>query len=294
MKKLIVLILGILIAFFFILGYAFDINGEYVKERALWHIHREARALSLHKESAPINAVERIAAKYDRFSARYSTSPLAPKAQLLKGELYLLKNDYDKARKTYQDIIAQYNYNADVVAHAMVSTARTYEQQQDWEKASAIYENVVKDYPLTAAGFMIPAYMGYYHLSNGRTKEADQAFDDAVMFYENVANYYPNTPLEQAAWRMTAECRLAQKRWEEALEATRKWMFKYPSNAMLFAAIKTIKEVCVGRLKEYDCAINTYKQFLVQNPGHPVRPMLQKVIGNLESLKADTTAMKTK
>ncbi len=291
MKKLLLIILGILIAFVFILG--FDGKGEYVKERALWHIQREARILALHKEAAPVNAVERIAAKFDKFTTRNATSPLAPRAQLLKGELYLLKNDYEKARKTYQDIIAKYNYNAEIVSHAMVSIAKTYEQQQNWDKASATYERVIKDYPLTSAGFMVPAYMGYYHLTNGRTKEADQAFDDAVMFYENVASYYPNTPLEQAALRMMAECRLAQKRWEDALEATRKWMFKYPSNAMLFAAIKTIKEVCVGRLKEYDCAIDTYKQFLVQNPGHPIRPMLQKVIGNLENLKAHTATSAT-
>ena len=65
-------------------------------------------------------------------------------------------------------------------------------------------------------------------------------------------------------------------------------MFKYPSNAMLFDAIKTINEVCVGHLKEYDCAIDTYQQFLVRNPEHPIRPMLKKIIDNMEELKTKT------
>ena len=54
---------------------------------------------------------------------------------------------------------------------------------------------------------------------------------------------------------------------------------------MLFEAIRTINDVCIGQLKEYDCAIDTYQQFIVQNPEHPIRPMLQKMIANLQRVK---------
>jgi len=289
MKKLIIFLIT-LIAAVFILGHLLDREGTYSRERALWNIQHEFQQISKHQELAPVSAVERIIDKYDRFSKRYATSPLAPKAQLLKGEVYLFKKDFAKAREIFRGVSTVYNYNIEVVAQATVLIARSYEQEGDWKEAKDTYDSVVKKYPLTAAGFTVPAYLGYYYLSHGRRREADQAFEDAVMFYQNTANYYPNSPLEYTALRMVSECRLAQKKWQEALKATRTWMFKYPSNAMLFDAIKTINDVCIGHLKEYDCAIDTYQQFLMQNPEHPVRPMLKKIIGNLEELKTKTAS----
>jgi tetratricopeptide (TPR) repeat protein len=289
MKKLIVFLVGVLVSGL-ILGFALDRKGQYAHERALWLIQREFQKLVHHRESIPDYSFENIVAKYDRFAREHSTSPLAPKALLLKGEVYLFKTDYKKAREIFAGVAQKYDYNAEVVAQALVFTARAYEAERDWKNANETYAKVTKEYPLTTAGFSVPAYLGYYYLSHGKKKEADQAFEDAVMFYQNVANYYPNSPLEYTALRMVSECRIAQKRWEDALIATRAWMFKYPSSIMLFEAIKTIKDVCVGELKEYDCAIDTYKQFLTRNPEHPVRPILQKIIGNLENLKAKTTA----
>jgi tetratricopeptide (TPR) repeat protein len=284
MRKALLVFFSILITLFFILGYALD-TGDYSRERTLWLIERDFQKLADHPESTPQYALDKIVDRYDRFIQKYSRSPLAPKAQLLKGEVYLFKNDYIKAREIFSDVVAKYSYNAEVVAQALIFTARSYEQEDKWKEANAIYERVIKNYPLTTAGFTIPAYLGYYYLSHGKDKEADDAFDDAVMFYQNVANYYPNSPLEYSALRMVSECRIAQKRWQDALDATRTWMFKYPSNGMLFEAIKTINDVCIGYLKEYDCAIDTYNQFIIQNPEHPIRPILQKMITNLQNVK---------
>jgi TolA-binding protein len=291
MKKSIIFVLGFLITFFFILGYTLD-SGEYSRERALWLIQRDFQKLADHPESTPGYALDRLIGQYDRFIQRYAKSPLAPKANLLKGEVYLFKNDYTKAREIFEDVISKYSYNAEVVAQALVFIAHSYEKEEDWKHASAIYARVIKNYPLTNAGFAVPAYLGYYYLSHGLKSEADQAFDEAVVFYQNTADYYPNSPIEYTALRMVSECRIAQKRWQEALETTRTWMFKYPSNGMLFDAIKTINDVCIGELKEYNCAIDTYKQFIIQNPEHPIRPMLQKMIANLENVKTKTSAYK--
>jgi tetratricopeptide (TPR) repeat protein len=284
MKKFIAIFLVSLIFLVFILGCLLD-PGDYSKERNLWLIERDFQTLSTHEDSAPAYASERIIQRYDRFIKMSPDSPLAPQAALLKGNVYLFRKNFTKAREIFKDIVDKYSYNSEVVAQAMVLTARSFEQEQKWGNAKSIYDKIIKSYPVTKAGFGVPAYLGYRYLSQGLTQEADQAFEDAVMFYQNVANYYPNSPLEYTAMRMVSECRIAQKRWKDALETTRAWMFKYPSNIMLFEAIKTINDVCIGQLKEYDCAIDTYKQFIIQNPEHPIRPSLQKIITNLENVK---------
>ena len=78
---------------------------------------------------------------------------------------------------------------------------------------------------------------------------------------------------------------MVQGNWQEAFDNAKRLMFQYPSSPTLFDAVMMIKNICMGRMKNTACAVDTYHEFIHKNPGHPINPMLRKIIFNINDQK---------
>lgn len=288
MKKLLSTCLTIL-AVVFLLGLVMGSQGEYGSERILWRIQNDFQKMINQPQSIPEGAVSDIVGRYEQFIRRHPKSSLTPKAQLSIGNIYVFYNDYPKSREIFEEIIKNYSYNADIVTQAQFALGKSYEDEGNWNKANALYKKIISDYPLTSTGFSVPFYIVQYHASRGSKKLTHDALDEAVEFYQNIAVNNANGPLEYAALRMLTECRWAQENWRDAFDVAKQLMFQYPSAPTLFDTVIGIRNICVGKLNDTGCAVNTYLEFMHKNPGHPINPKLKRIIANINDPKYRNT-----
>ncbi len=289
MKKLVSIYITIL-AVVFVLGLLMDINGGYEHERVLWQIHNDFQKMVDHPQSTPDRAILNIIGRYEKFIFKYPKSPLAPKAQLAMGKIYVFRNDHPKAREIFKQIIENYSYNTEVVAQAQFAIGKSYEDEDDWPNAYTQYKAIIRDYPLTFIGFSVPFYIGQHYAARGPKKQADDAFGEAAEFYQNIAANHPGVPMEYAALRMLTACRLAQGKWTDAFYTAKRLMFQYPSAPTLFDTVKLIKDICEKNMNDSSCTVDTYTEFMHKNPGHPINPMLNKIINNINNPKHHNAA----
>ncbi len=284
MKKTITILLSVLAAIFLVLS-AINWRGSYDAERELWGLNRDLVKMSYQQESTPEYAVEKLADRYRAFIKTYPKSPFTMRAQFTMGNLYLFKKNYTKARAEFLKALSVYPKDKELMAETEAAVGKTYEYENNWPKAVAIYKQLSHDYPLTATGFGAPEYIARYYKANGLKNEANNAYEKAVLFYKNMAAKNPKSRIEYSALKMMAVCRLSQERWNDAVQDMYLLMMKYPSGLILEETLKGINEICITKLHNYDEAIGYYRQFINKYPKHPAIPVIKKLISGLQLLK---------
>lgn len=264
-------------------GFVMEHFTEYSKERALWSIENDYRKIEHPEESENEFIVRKIINRYQRFIKRNPKSALVPKAKLNLAETFINLNKFVDGRAVYSEISEKYKINPDIVAQAQYGLAKSYEIENNWPKAITIYRAIVREYPLTPTGFTIPYYLGSFYATRGLNSTAVSAFREAIEFYENIASNHPDTPLEFSSLQMLVKCHIALGMWVEAYYAAKRLLFEYPLATSQSDTIQLLHNISIKKLKNPKLAILTYNEFLKKNPGHPIRPMLEKMIKRLLS-----------
>jgi TolA-binding protein len=261
-------------------------RSDYRAERELWRINRTLSYVASHQESTPDYAINQLADRYRAFIKKYSKSIHARQAQIMLGDLYALRKNYDQARLEYQKAVGP---DKELSAQAEFTMARTYELQGQGSKALAIYKSIIQNYPVTNSGFLVPMY-----LTRHLVVSEDEAYDNALAFYKKIVLKYPKSKLEYDALRMIAICQLNQKDWSGAVDTMGEVILKYPIGTALKDSITAINILCVTKLHDYNKAINIYRKFIQKYPDHLADPLLKKMIQDLQLLKNKNLIIKTK
>ncbi len=284
MKKLILILSSILLAVF-ILFTLLDWGGDYQAERELWGISKEFIILTKSIETAPDYSVNRLTEKLRSYIKKNQRTKYAAQAQLLIGNLFMLKKDFVKSRAEYQKV-GGLTKKQGTISVAAANIAKTYELEGNWSSALSIYKNVIKRFPTSQTGFTIPVYIARYYQSKDLTTQANAAYAQASDFYRNLSVKHTKSPIEYNSLRLIVLCEFEQKKWADAVTASGNLMLKYPTGPVLRQALETINNLCVMQLRDYDKAISIYKQFKIKYPKHGVNPILNKMIAALEELKS--------
>ncbi len=292
MKKTIFILIAILISVY-VLFTALDLKSGYFAERKFWKIERQY--VNLVSRQAVITDYE--AAQFSKRIGKFVNkeeprSFFAAHAQLLLGNLYLIKKDFNQARLEFKKVESIFNQDPELLAVANFYTGRSFEVEGNWPQALEIYKRTEKKFALTPTGFSIPLHIAKYYESKKMPEAAARAYNDATIFYENISNKYVSKAIGYDASRLVVLCYLAQQRWAEAVPALEHLLLNYPKAVSVNEAIEGINKVCVGKLKDYDTATRIYNKFIAKYPKHPVVPVMQKMLTGIELLKKSGVVVK--
>jgi tetratricopeptide (TPR) repeat protein len=155
MKKLIVQLLALLLVVYAVLTMV-NMGSRYNQERRLWHIEREFVEVAKHQESASVYNIDKLAGKFNDFIGEHPKTASAVRAQILLGNVYMLKKDYARGRAELQKVATIDPSNSEQIAQSQALIAKSYMVEDDWKNAERVYKSLIKNYPMTGAGFVAP------------------------------------------------------------------------------------------------------------------------------------------
>ncbi|OGX26076.1 MAG: hypothetical protein A2787_03910 [Omnitrophica WOR_2 bacterium RIFCSPHIGHO2_01_FULL_48_9] len=285
MKRILFFYLGILLGLFVLLQWL-NAGGDYAIERELWQINKKYERLALDPYAVPENEFQQAVRDYESLIKRYPRSPVTPNVYLQISEVHALRKNYALARDVLQYAIGEYKDNLEFCAQAMTGVAKTYELENQWEKAKGIYQQIIDKYPLTMVGINTPIYIANHYEVRNDSRGSQEAYQKAIRFYKKTAAEHTNSSIEFNCLRLLANCYFALGQWEEGLEALGEVLLKYPvpnylTEQRVELITKTINLVAVQRLKEPQQAVRIYKEFIEQYPGHLWNSFFQRMVVEL-------------
>ncbi len=289
MKKTLIIYIVILSVIFVILSFL-GIKGEYAVEKKVWKLHKQYADILKDPNVIPDKTFEKVIRGYQRIIEQHPQSRLTQGIHFIIGRVYLLKKEYTTARAKFNEIVGLYPENQETQAQAFAAIGQSHELEKNWPEASKTYEQILKNYPLTPTGLGIPVYLANHHKKTNDYQKTMEAYERAVAHYASVAAQNPDSHIEYNALRYLANCYLEQKRWSEAINTLGKILEKYADAQHMNVKtadtiIKTINVVSSYQLKDYDAAINIYKNIISKKKDHPLNAYLQKMIDAFSQLK---------
>lgn len=293
-EKYVLRYLAVLAGIFIVLS-LFDINGDYVVERKLWKINRKYANVIKDYKTASVQVMDRVTAEYEKVIRDHGRSKAIPGVYIVLSRIYLLKGDLAKAREVSQELLKRYPDYRELCAEAVSLIAKSYEAENDWPKAYELYQKLVAEYPLTNVGVATPVYVANYYQGLNDFKNTMSSYAQAVEFYRKLIRENPDSRIEFESLRYLANCYVAQNRWDEAVQALKQVLLKYPSEKYLNAQraeliITTINTIVATQIKDYGVAIAVYEEFIDKHPKHPLAKTLAALIVRFKELQDASSA----
>lgn len=222
---------------------------------------------------------------YMKFVDLYENHPLAASAQLGIGMALYYEKKYNRAR---DELTAAEHFKGagyDAQAEATYYRARSFEKQNDWQRALGEFSYLRANYPISRRGMEAPMYVAGYYQSKGESRLATEAFDDAEEDYRKLMDIYSarSDIVARATWFL-ARCFRMQKRWEEAVDLLKTLATRYPQTPEGYSAIPLAAEILSSKLNKPKDAAAMIKLFIENYPGVSSVKDMKAYADSLESL----------
>ena len=289
MKKILFIYSAILLGIFIVLSVS-DKKSDYMVEKKVWKIYKQHLDIAKDPNVIPDKNFEKVIGEYKSVIQSYPNSRLTPGLHIHIVEMYILRKDYEGARSVFYELIKSHPDNKEIAAEALFKVGGTYETADNWPEAYEMYQNVIREYPLTNVGLNTPIHIANYYRNQNDFQGTMGAYEFAIRHYSSIAATHENTKAGLSATRHLANSYLDQNRWREAISTLGVVLEKYSTSDHLTIkdvdmVIKTINITAAYQLKDYDVAISLYEEIIARNPEHPLRDYLHKVIDAFNQLQ---------
>ena len=245
-------------------------DGTYVAEKMYYSASYQLRQLEQReekKESIPDEEINNLVFKFKEIILRYPYWDHIPGAYINLANLYLLKEDYESARKQYAAICAKFPNKAGFCAAVLTKTARTYELQGQWAEAEKAYKEILDKYPYTQDGLVVPVYLARQYRAKG-DKEQERIFlEKGLSLYNEVIEKFPRSLEATGAVDLSCDCKLALEGAGGTIEYLKSLIIKYPDTLIAGRASFDAARIFQYKLKDEKEAANYYNKVVKQFPG---------------------------
>ncbi|MCM8781359.1 MAG: tetratricopeptide repeat protein, partial [Candidatus Omnitrophica bacterium] len=208
----------------------------------------------------------KIVTLFDDFIKRYSQSPLVIEAEFNIARLYIAKKEYENARKQLQSIMDKYKKSDVIYSEALFLMGKTYELQDNWEAALIEYKKNIQNYPATARGLSMPIYIAQYYKTKFQPEKMRQAYQEAIRHYQDLIQRHPDSILAYNAHNLIAQCYVALKDWQSAIESYDTIVEKYKGKVNLDAILMTEASIYNTELNDKTKARQLLEQLIKDYP----------------------------
>lgn len=289
MKKNIFILFGVIVGIYIV--FTFIDTSEYRVEKKIWRLQKDFDLIAEDPKAVPDRQVKHVVAKYRKLIKRHPKSRYVPQMYSSMGTLYVMNKDYDSARRVYGEVMTKFADSSNVASKALMDIGNTYMIENKVDRAVETYQRILDQHSRTEVGFKMPLFLAGLHRGLGRKDKVSYYLSEAEVFYGNLAD----DEEELEAVRINAEQALAsvyiaQEKWKDAVRTLKGILYKYADSKLitpkrLSVITRALNMVCIGRLQDFDQAMDIYTAFIEDHPDHYLNSFLEKVLESLRMLK---------
>ncbi len=284
MKKALFLAITVLVLVYAVFAYLGK-GGEYKAESLYYKASTLFGDIARNPDVLPPLKVKKVESLLSTVIAKFPNTPMAKKAYISLGELYIADKDYEKAIKVSDEVLAKFKDNLALTALAHSMKATAYEKKGAWKNAETEL-NILKDnYKNTSIGMQSPMYIAAYYRKNGNLAEAEKALHEAVNYYERIRNSYAGTALGYVASTALLQTYMGFERYEDAGRVLDGTLKEYPSQMVIMQLLPYAEMIYVKGLGQPDKAKEIFNQYKDKITDEKTRAFLEAKIKGYDSKK---------
>lgn len=223
-------------------------NDQYAIEKRYWSIQKQAEKIFKNPAASPPRELERVVNLFNSFAKKFPKNTLSLESEFNIARLYIVKEEYNKARAQLKMLLEKYNKSQGICAEAVFMIGNSYEIEDKWDSALGQYKKIMQEYSMTLRGISIPVYIAQHYKIKYQPDKMIAALQEAIAHYRALADKYPDSPLAYQADKLVAECYLALKDWQNAISTFNTMVEKFkgkvdPGEALLSIAVIYKKEL---------------------------------------------------
>ncbi len=217
-------------------------------------------------------------AHLDALREPFRDNPLLYQILYVSGEIYLKKQDYEKARVEFKNVVDSGDPSLGPLANFGI--AQSYLAEGKYEEAVASYQTVIDLYPNSKAGQDAYFYMGWAYERLGK-------YDEAIAQLETAIDLYPRNENATNSQIYIGQIAYANKDMASAIEAYQ----KVADNITYDYDTRRAAQYSVGKIYEdngdTELAIAAYQKLFTEFPephkegSHPSNSISENYIQNL-------------
>jgi TolA-binding protein len=229
-------------------------NDQYSVEKKYWKIKKQSEKIFKNPASSPPNELGQAVKRAEAFIAENSRSPLSIEASFNIARLYIVKEEYDSARKQLQKILQAHKKSPVICSEALFLIGNTYQLQDKWSAALEQYKKITREYPTSVKALDIPIFIAQYYKVKYQPEKMLAAYQDAVGQYKALIEAYPNSLLAFNAYLLISQCYIALKDWQMAVKTFETVIEKFNGKAKMDGAMFEMALIYAQQLKDKDKA----------------------------------------
>ena len=257
-------------------------NDQYAIEKQSYQVQKQAEKIFKNPHASPPQELERAVNLLNSFINKYPKNNLTVESEFTIARLYIVKEEYDKARAQLKMLINKYSGSKDICAEATFSMGNSYEIEDKWGLALQEYRKVMQEYPTTLRGFDIPVYIAQHYKVKYQPDKMITAYQEAIGHYTSLAGKYPNTPLAYNAHTLVAQCYVAMKDWQNAISSLKTIIDNYKGRVNLDGVMMDMAMIYNKELKDKVKAKEILERLIKEYPRGRLINLAKALLKELE------------
>ena len=241
-------------------------NDQYAIEKQYWQVRKQAEKILKNPHASPPNELERVVTSLNNFIQKHPKNNLAVEAEFNIARLYLVKEEFEQARKQLKSTINKYAQSDTIGAEATFLMGNSYEIEDKWNPALEQYKKIMQDYPRTVRALNLPIYIAQHYKVKYQPDKMIAAYQEAIGYYKALAEKYPNSELAYRAHTLVPACYIVLKEWQGAINSLNTIIEKYKGKVSLDGTLLDIALIYKNELKDKIKAKEALEQLLKDYP----------------------------
>lgn len=242
-------------------------SANYAGERLFWKAQQLHAAITKEPDKATPEQITQAIRAFEQVVQREPGTVWAARAQLAIGTLYVIKQDYAKAREAHAKVLQNYGQYKDLSLTVRFAIAKTYEAENNWDEAVKMYREISDYHPWSPAGLTAPLYIGVGYERRNDPEQAALAFEKAVRFYTKLIPEAPNAELGALVKSQMVSVYQHQQEWNRAIELLQE-LAEAPKGVNRPLALLTLGSIYQFKLGQPKEAEEVYTTLLQEFPDH--------------------------
>ncbi len=242
-------------------------NDQYAIERRYYRLSKQAGKIFANPHVSPPQELERVVKLLNSFAKKYPKSNLALDAEFNIARLYIVKEEYAKARAYLKQLLNQYSAQSKAVSSEIIFLmGNSFEIENKWGLALEQYKKIMQEYPLTIRGINVPIYIAQHYKIKYQPDKMIASYQEAISHYKALAAQYPGSPLGFNTEALAAQCYIAMKEWGNAIDTFNNLIAAYKSKINLDAVMLDMALIYQRELKDNVKAKETLEKLIKDYP----------------------------
>ncbi|MBI3323720.1 MAG: tetratricopeptide repeat protein [Candidatus Omnitrophica bacterium] len=260
-------------------AFTWGCSANYNGERLFWKAQQFHSSLTKEGQPSP-EQVGSVIAAFNRVIEKAPGTMWAARSYLVIGSLHATQKRFEEARQAYQLILQNYNQYKELSLDARLAIAKTYEAENNWNKAVKSYYDLTDYYPWSRTGLEAPLYIAAMDEKRQEREAATKAYQTAVRHYTKLMPDAPNPELANQAKSYLALAYQRLGEWEQAIGVLEELSVSLPeaNRPLVLLTLASIYQMKLGSATK---AEEIYTKLIQEFPDHPMGKVAKAQLASL-------------